>query len=701
MKQFIKYTHILSVLLVVSFVLIGCGAIEKDKPEVKFDPFYDDPNYYMAGEGIAGGDFSFADLVTVEAYIRDKNTGEFVEIEDGVYLPPGTYRLGIKPGNRKKTNVMEMEVSSLEDLLIGEEPMAQRVYASDGGTDYLVEAFLNDQSGLYECDFIVDGTYTTYTLLIEVIYPDTMAKKEKIIIATQDGLRASSEQLVKEGVGIAVNPDFLKDAVVTMLPDIMDLLSQPDITVPFAEFVFDFLCWDDDRPVIIDFLKDEEKMAKLSERVINKLGPKIANWVVTTGNGETTAFEIKGPRDAFSISGNLPDTFEHGDELQGGIDLDGQISINNRAIGNRIDPLVDIFFNKAGNPFIPIFETPPSINMDVIIQPILDQVMAIVLSVLDYDNAFLRSCLAGMLNGVFPMDITGYLHFFFRPEENTDNKTILFLTGYAADTTTLLTHEQLALDGQCLPKWPDGVTMDATPALDLTPIKRDDTDIGIAMSQYFLNSNLLGSLGDLLKINMPPEFALLVYSVIKPNSSASAEQSMEVNLNRNGLTIQFLESEDKFEAIVIVHEIEMLFSDAGAPVSHWNFDIGLTIAVGFSVDGEGNLWLNLKAGIIPEMFKLHIIDDTTGMGVLDKTGLMEAFFKLLLFEEMGAEGLEREFPINLTEIIGIKAKNEGLGVSSTQDGNCYLNMALDDEEPLNLNAIKPFLGECFISTVQF
>ena len=95
-----------------------------------------------------------------------------------------------------------------------------RVFLSNG-LEYQVEA--KQENGLYTCDYFIGSDQLLVPILVQVIYPNGYASKEKFILRTCAG--AGDHQLIRDGTDIFVGKDILATAQGMKLIDIpaMDL----------------------------------------------------------------------------------------------------------------------------------------------------------------------------------------------------------------------------------------------------------------------------------------------------------------------------------------------------------------------------------------------------------------------------------------------------------------------------------------------
>jgi len=113
-----------------------------------------------------------------------------------------------------------------------------RVFLSDGSS-YQVEATL--QNGLYVCDYSI-GSQLLVPILVQVIYSNNLASKEKFVLRTYAG--APDNQLVRDGVDIFIGKNILATAqgitfngytINTLTPSDLSARSSPHNAVLYTE----------------------------------------------------------------------------------------------------------------------------------------------------------------------------------------------------------------------------------------------------------------------------------------------------------------------------------------------------------------------------------------------------------------------------------------------------------------------------------
>ena len=120
-----------------------------------------------------------------------------------LYQDTGSGYLQIFNGSVVAQNVM----TKLGVKLEGGTYTSGRVFLSDG-LGYQVEAKL--ENGLYICDYLIGSDQLLVPILVQVIYPNSYASKEKFILRTCAG--AQDNQLIRDGTDIFVGKDILATA---------------------------------------------------------------------------------------------------------------------------------------------------------------------------------------------------------------------------------------------------------------------------------------------------------------------------------------------------------------------------------------------------------------------------------------------------------------------------------------------------------
>lgn len=197
--------------------LAGCGFFDSDHDE----DLAVDESVYETGHGVPAVPYDEAQ--TIELYRQEITDGRtsYVKIANGDYLavsaPYTVYTLGVKVTARSKDG----------------EVMDQRVFLGDGGWEYQVEAVYDEEWRMYVADFkfLPSDTFLTHPVLVQVIYSDGLASKEKFILHTRNDLAAASGMLVDKGLGVSLSADFLH----RLAPVVSAILEEQGVGLTIAD----------------------------------------------------------------------------------------------------------------------------------------------------------------------------------------------------------------------------------------------------------------------------------------------------------------------------------------------------------------------------------------------------------------------------------------------------------------------------------
>jgi hypothetical protein len=173
------------------------------------------PTIYDAGVSVDA--VTYSESATITLY-QDSGSG-YVQIFNGsVVAENSTAKLGVQVSGGAFTS--------------------GRVFLSDGLT-YQVEATL--QNGLYVCDYSI-GSQLLVPILIQVIYSNNLASKEKFVLRTYAG--PPDNQLVRDGVDVFIGKNILATAqgltyngytIDTLAPSQLSFRSSPQNAVLYTE----------------------------------------------------------------------------------------------------------------------------------------------------------------------------------------------------------------------------------------------------------------------------------------------------------------------------------------------------------------------------------------------------------------------------------------------------------------------------------
>lgn len=190
----IKHYFFFVLFILMAMLFAACGGGNHNEELAKDESFYD------TGASVQAVDFSEAQTITLYVW---KQTGDgkygFVKVANGDYLAPGKHKFAIDVTQR----------------IINGDVSPERVFIGDGGIDYQVEALPDKDSGYYVCEYkLAPADYLlTCPILIQVIYEDALASKEKFVVRTQEGMASPAGMLADKGLGISLSKYMLKQAI--------------------------------------------------------------------------------------------------------------------------------------------------------------------------------------------------------------------------------------------------------------------------------------------------------------------------------------------------------------------------------------------------------------------------------------------------------------------------------------------------------
>lgn len=158
-----------------------------------------DESFYDTGASVKAVDFSDAQTITLYVLKEVDHKPVFVKVANGDFLSPGKHKFAVDVTQRT----------------INGQVASERVFIGDGGNDYQVEALPDSESGYYVCEYKLAPSdyFLTCPVLIQVIYDDAKASKEKFILRTRDGMGSPSGYLVGKGLGLSLSKGMLKQAI--------------------------------------------------------------------------------------------------------------------------------------------------------------------------------------------------------------------------------------------------------------------------------------------------------------------------------------------------------------------------------------------------------------------------------------------------------------------------------------------------------
>ncbi|HEY9161225.1 MAG TPA: hypothetical protein VIS94_09075 [Desulfomonilia bacterium] len=590
--------YLLFVLFILTAMLFAaCGGANHNEELAKDESFYD------PGASVEAVDFSEAQTITLYVW---KQTGYnkygFVKVSNGDFLAPGKHKFGV----------------SVTQRIVNGEVAPERVFIGDGGIDYQVEALPDKDSGYYVCDYkLAPADYLlTCPILIQVIYEDALASKEKFVVRTEDGMGAPFDMLADKGLGISLSKYMLKQAIKVVNPMIAQQIKGVSIQ--------------DLRPVVG------------GNGIIHvDLGSIGCDVAITDMNKKTRGLFIGLENiTGGSGSGNILNSVISA--ILKGI-LGKGININGISVGALGFNIPDMISGLAG-PADPDSEDP----------------------------------LAGILTGL-KLDSVMFLNLKGQPDSTTENNALLSGSLYSAPAGTVKKDK----DGNYI--WPS-VTEDTTNTLkmDLTRLQGDNTDIGLALSDYNLNQVLSAVMNgfsiEIKDIQKLTDF----FSPDDPNNS----MTLDVKINPGGIAL------DLANQRVAVNDVRLTVYEVMPNGTSWartelSLDVTIAFEAGFHSDSKTS-YLDLMLSPQYDKCHIHIMKDNMDMSMFDHS----SYFPLII---SGFTGGKADLSLSLAlSDFGILPR-PGIDpgeVEYDNSGNCYMKMAVGDLDASKL----PVDGLCFIST---
>lgn len=336
MQAYLKFISVISAAIIL-YLFMGCGYLKKEGDEAN-EPFYSSENF-MPGDSINALGYEAGQKI--EVYLSGQTKGADIQpLSDGDYVRPGApIPVYIETTTR----------------FTGKEPMDQRVFISDGGNSDNVEAFPDETSGFYTCDYTFDDRYLVYPLLIQVIYPDHQASKKKLVLRTQKNpIRPSSDMLVKNGLAITLGQialESLKTQFQSMVPGTLKLTDLKPATSKDAVFYLELGSLIGANLNLNDtYIKDEAEIRGLSldlDLTTSTQSPSSYNQVM-----EWIVDLLKPVIDSAGLTGKVigPVSFSLNDILS---DLAKEDEATEKGLSNLLENLTldsQLFLNVLGLP---------------------------------------------------------------------------------------------------------------------------------------------------------------------------------------------------------------------------------------------------------------------------------------------------------------------------------------------------------------
>jgi hypothetical protein len=594
---------ILNYLLFVLFILTAmtfaaCGGADHNEELAKDESFYD------TGASVKAVDFSEAQTITLYVW---KQTGDekygFVKVSNGDFLAPGKHKFGIDVTQR----------------VINGDVAPERVFIGDGGIDYQVEALPDVDSGYYVCEYkLAPADYLlTCPILIQVIYEDALASKEKFVVRTEEAMGAPFDMLADKGLGISLSKHMLKQAVKVVNPMIAEQI----------------------KGVSIQDLRPATGGNGIIHVDLGSIGCDVAiNDINKNSRGLFIGLEhITGGSGSGNILNSVISAILKG-ILGKGINING-ISVG--ALGFNIPDLI----SGLAGPADPDSDDP----------------------------------LAGILTGL-KLDSVMFLDLKGQPGSTTENNALISGSLYSASTSSV----QKDKEGNYI--WPS-VTEDTTNTfqMDLTKLQGDNTDIGLALSDYNLNQVLSAVMSgfsiEIKDIQKLTDF----FSPDDPNNS----MTLNVKINPGGIALDLVNQR------VVANDVRLTVYEVTPDGVSWarselSLDVTILFEAGFHSDSKAS-YLDLKLSPQFDKCHIHVMKDNMDMSMFDHS----AYFPLIIsgFTD-GKADISLSLPLADFGILPKAGVDPG-EVEYDNSGNCYMKMAIGDLDASKL----PVDGLCFISTV--
>jgi hypothetical protein len=585
--------------------LMGCGFSDNHETQLAKDE-----SVYQTGNGVKA--VKFNDAQFIELFMKD-GEGAFEKVANGDYVEPGKHTLGVTVTPRKVNGGI----------------MDQRVFVSDGGWEYQVEAQYDKDKKLYVCDFkfLASDYYLTHPVLIQVIYPDGRASKEKYVLHTVADPAAKPGWLVDKGLGLTLSRDLLSK----MKPVFNSLL--PGMEVQELS------------PAVVNLAEGDQGILHID------LGSLAFDLILDDtytpqGGQETRALNI-GLED---ITGGTPPF----DSLR-------------QAIASAF---INLFFKNLDLQGIPVMAV--GFNLGDLLQG------------LGGSDGGSEDPLAGLLTGL-KIDSTLFLNLKGMPAEMVEETEHAVIGGglYAVESKYVQKDES----GNLL--WPTVVVDPYDTQMDLSRLKNDSTDLGLALAQYNLNQ-MLPEIAKGLQLTIPAINKMVpMFTPAKPGE----DLDLTLKINPGGIAIDMINDEkNPRPKRIVINDIRLTFVEAGVPQSELSMDLTLNLDVGFPEDPKTHKILPvLTITITPvdELCFIHVMKDNLGMDMFD-----HSTFVPMIFSGLAGGGGDVKFSISLSDLGVLPREGVEPGqVAFDKNGNCFLGLTVD-----GLDTSKLPIGGCFIAT---
>jgi hypothetical protein len=582
--------------------LIGCGFSDNHETQLAKDE-----SVYQTGNGVKA--VKFDDAQFIQLSIWNEGQGAFEKVTNGDYVKlnkdkdnhdiPTIYTLGVTVTPRKVSGGI----------------MDQRVFVSDGGWDYQVEAQYDKDKKLYVCDFkfLPSDYYLTHPVLIQVIYPDGRASKEKYVLHTVADLAAKPGWLVDKGLGLTLSSDLLtkmKPVFSSLLPGMEVQELYPADTTGGDKGILHI----DLGSLAFDLILDDTYTPQ--------------------GGQETRALNI-GLED---ITGGTPP-------------FDNLL----QAIASAF---INLFFKNLNLQGIPVMAV--GFNLGDLLQG------------LGGSDDGSEDPLAGLLTGL-KIDSMLFLNLKGMPEMTEEKKYAVIGGGlYAVES------KYIKKDESGNPLWPTVVVDPYDTQMDLSQLKNDliPIDLGLALAQYNLNQ-MLPEIAKGLQLTIPAINKMVpMFTPAKPGEDL--DLTLKINPAGIAIDMKE-DPENPRPKRIVINDIRLTFVEVGIPQSELSMDLTLNLDVGFPKNPDGTVLPVLTITITPvdELCFIHVMKDNLGMDMFDHSTFVPMIFSGLaggggdvkVSISLSDLGILSPPPKE-----GVKPGQ----VTFDKNGNCFLGLAVDN-----------------------
>ncbi len=501
-------------------------------------------------------------------------------------------------------------------------------------------------TGHYVCDFNFFDTdkYLTHPILVQAIYPDGSASKEKFVVTTYKGLRPESGKLVEKGLGITLSAHVLNDIKNTMAQLVTDAMPSAKIIslTPAAN----------ESPGDKGIFHLDLKMSFIPFSFDLAL-----NDTVKTSNGQDVRKLTIGLEDISGGKGSgLMDMF--------------------------LVPFMNFFLDSLGlgDMFINL------LNLNEIpVMPVAFPLADMLSGFTNPGKGAEEDPMAALLENL-QLDSTLFLNVYGLPEK-TDSQFATIGAGlYAADTNFVETDQ----NGNLL--WPEVVIDDSDTLIDFKKIKTETTDFGLAMSQYNLNQMLSQMMNSFSIVMKDIQNEMPMFAPEDPNNS----MDIAMTINPAGIAIEMKSLKGDTgtsTARIAISDMNLELVEADEPKAELSMDLNLLLDLNIRTE-NGDVFLDIQMTPDEDLCYLHVMKDTMGLDIFDHSRLVTIIFGAFTGSSTGEIAIS--MPLSDMGLSPREGVEDGGAIEFDENGNCFMNLAVGS---VDASAI---LGEgaCFISSAR-